>query len=1120
MTGEAESSPERPFSREQDGAVRAWYEPVVIPTYPVPPPDPNPMFLEKRVYQGSSGKVYPNPFTDRVSDEMVDKSYQAIHLENEYLYLMILPEIGGRIHIGLDKTSAYDFFYRQGVIKPALVGLLGPWISGGVEFNWPQHHRPSTFMPVDHHIESHADGSRTIWLSEHEPMNRMKGMVGIRLYPGKAFVEARVRLFNRTPFVQTFLWWANVAVHVHDQYQAFFPPDVSYVADHAKRAISSYPIARDLYYGVDYTSGVDISWYRNIPVPTSYMVPESRYDFFGGYDHRRGAGVVHVADHHISPGKKLWTWGNAEFGYAWDRELTDADGPYVELMAGVYTDNQPDFSWLHPYETRTFEQYWYPIREIGPAKNANRRAAVNLEIRGEHAKLGVSVTEPFARATVCLTAREEILLERAVDLAPDRPFVEEASLPSEIVGTDCLLRVLTEQGDELIRYAPEEAGEAPVPEPATEPPLPSEIGTTEELYLTGLHLEQYRHATRYPEDYWEEALRREPGDVRSNNALGLLRLRRGEFERAEKHFRRAIETLTRLNPNPYDGEPYYNLGLALKFQDRLDEAYDAFYKAIWNYAWQAPGYYALAEIDCRSGDNSAALDHLERALRTNAANLKAHNLRTALLRRSGRYEEAEAVARETGVMDPLDFWSRNELALISRDRGDSTEAENRLQQLSDQMRGEVQTYLDLALDYAGAGLWEEADELLRRLLPAGEEEGAVYPMVYYALGFLAERRGETEEARVYRRHGTGMPPDYCFPARLEEARILRSAQEANPEDAKAFYYLGNLLYDKKRYEEAIHDWETSCRLEPGFSIPWRNLGIAYFNVRNDPDKARECYLKAFDANPNDARLLFELDQLMKRLGSAPAERLARLEGRLDLVEQRDDLYVEYVTLRNRMGEPEKALELLGARRFHPWEGGEGKVSSQYVTAHLLSGRRALEAGDGEKALEHLEAAQSYPENLGEGKHLLTPEADLYYFAGLAQRELGDEEGSKAYFRMAAEAETPPADTTYYQALAMRELGEEAASTRKLEELLAYAGKQMHAEVKIEYFATSLPKFLIFEDDLQKRNRVDCTFLKGLAYLGLGQTPEAKRAFREVLALDINHLGAQEKLDALTSEDRG
>ena len=350
------------------------------------------MFFEKRVYQGSSGKVYPNPITDRVSNERSEKAYKAIFLENEYLYLMVLPEIGGRIHIGQDKTNGYDFFYRQNVIKPALVGLLGPWISGGVEFNWPQHHRPSTYMPVQHAIEHSDDGSITVWLSEHEPMQRMKGMVGICLHPGKSYVEAKVRLFNRTPFAQTFLWWANVGIRVHEHYQAFFPPDVTYVADHAKRAISSFPIARNFYYGVDYRKGVDISWYKNIPVPTSYMVTESEYDFFGGYDYQKNAGVVHFANRHIAPGKKLWTWGNAEFGYAWDRNLTDADGPYIELMAGVFTDNQPDFSWLSPYETRTWSQFWYPIQQIGPAKNANRFAAINVEPINGKLRVGVCVT--------------------------------------------------------------------------------------------------------------------------------------------------------------------------------------------------------------------------------------------------------------------------------------------------------------------------------------------------------------------------------------------------------------------------------------------------------------------------------------------------------------------------------------------------------------------------------------------------------------------------------------------------------------------------------------------------------------------------------------------------------
>jgi tetratricopeptide (TPR) repeat protein len=1007
------------------------------------------MFLDKRVYQGSSGKVYPNPFTDRVSDVKEDKAYQAVYLENEYIRLMMLPEIGGRIHAGQDKTNGYDFFYRQNVIKPALVGLLGPWISGGVEFNWPQHHRPSTFMPVEHSIEEHEDGSRTVWLTEHEPMNRMKGSVGICLHPGKAIIEAKVRLHNRTPFVQTFLWWANVGIRVHDQYQAFFPPDVTFVADHAKRAVSWYPIARNFYYGVDYTAGVDLSWYKNIPVPTSYMVTKSNYDFFGGYDHEKHAGVVHVANRHIAPGKKLWTWGNAEFGYAWDRELTHADGPYIELMAGVFTDNQPDFSWLHPYETRTFSQFWYPIREIGPAKNANRLVAVNLEREGAAYKVGVSATEPIS-VTVVLSAAGQTLLERRVDLDPGNPFFETVGVP----GPELLLRVLDSRGKELIRYRPEPRVESGLPAPATEPPPPEEIKSNDELYVTGLHLEQYRHATRCPEAYWEEALRRDPEDARCNNAMGLLHLRRGAFGKAEQHFRAAIARLTRRNPNPYDGEPYYNLGLALKYQGRFDEAYEAFYKAVWNQPWQSAAYYALATLDSIRGNRATALEHLHLSLGGNGDNEKALRLKSPL-----------ANSDLPSMPEPFD----------------------------------AQTCLDYAFDYAEAGLERQAAALISRFI---ERTGSEHPMLLYSLAAL--------DPGFDLRKASEAPSDHCFPSRLEEMIVLESALQRNPNDAKAHYYLGNLLYDKKRRDEAIEHWETSCRLDPTFSIAWRNLGIAYFNVRGEAHRALESYTSACAADPTDARLLYEIDQLRKRMSVAPQARLAALEKRLELVSQRDDLTAEMVTLCNQTGQSQRALEVLSNRRFHPWEGGEGLISGQYVMAHFILGREALAEDRAQEALEHFRAAMVYPHNLGEGKHLLTPEAHLEYYAALALDNLGRRgDAAKLWNEIAAKKASGP--FAYYRALSLRCVRRENEAAGALNEMLQTAEAQMSAEIKIDYFATSLPNFLLFEDDLQKRNRVECLFLRGLAELGLGHRSGAAADLEEALRLDRNHLWAQLEL---------
>ena len=1088
-------------------SVRAWEDEVEIPTYPVQPPDRNPMFLEKRVYQGSSGKVYPNPFTDRVSDQKTNRKYQAVFLENEYVRLMMLPEIGGRIHIGQDKTNAYDFFYRQNVIKPALVGLLGPWISGGVEFNWPQHHRPSTYMPVHWEIEESPDGSKTVWLSEHEPMHRMKGMVGICLHPGKALVEAKVRLYNRTPLTQTFLWWANVGIRVHDQYQAFFPPDVTFVADHAKRAMSSFPLARNFYYDVDYRRGVDISWYKNIPVPTSYMVTQSQYDFFGGYDYAAEAGVVHVANRFIAPGKKLWTWGNGDFGYAWDRELTDSDGPYIELMAGVYTDNQPDFSWLLPYETKAFSQYWYPIQKIGPAKNANQRIAINLEEEDGAVRIGACVTESFRELQVVLSSGDRILSETTTDILPGEPL-----LTSLIIATPAhplTLRVLTADGEELIAWTNQRVTPSEhIPEPAKEPASPDEIQTVEELYITGLHLEQYRHATRSPQPYWEEALRRDPLDSRCNTAMGKLLLRRGLFLKAEEHLARAILRLTARNPNPATGEAHYYLGLSLLLRARNEEAAAAFYKAAWNYEWKSAAYYQLACLDARQGQWSAALEHLDQSLATNRDHLQARWLQAAILRRLKRIGEAVVIASATVAKDPLDFLSRFELLLLQ-----AATPEAAAQRITQQTHKDRQLHLDLAFDYASAGLFAEAHDLLSCVV--SDPPSSTYPMVYYLLSGMAAQTGNQDLAAEYRTLAAAACPDYCFPSRLEERTALEEALDQNPADAKGAYYLANLSYDQKRYEDAISLWEKSVALDAGFSIPWRNLGIAYFNIRHNTAAALQAYERALAANPQDARVVYELDQLRKRTGARPMERLAFLKQRLNLVSQRDDMTVELLTLYNQIGQPETALEILLGRRFHPWEGGEGLVSGQYVWARRLLGILCFNKRDFAGALEHFIAARTYPHNLGEGKHLLTQELDIDYFSGVALRELGRDEMARDSFVSAADSDPTSPWMNYYKTLALRSLGKTEAAVEILEQMKEQLDMQRKVEPSIDYFATSLPNFLVFEDDLVLRKEIDCSFTEALVELGLGHEVTAAGKLQLVMDRDPNHLAAQTLLAQLS-----
>jgi tetratricopeptide (TPR) repeat protein len=1077
-------------------SVDAWSEVIEIPTYPVGEPNKNPMFLENRVYQGSSGRVYPHPVIDRVFDEKEPQSYTALFLENQYLKVMVLPEIGGRVQMAVDKTNDYDFVYYNQVIKPALVGLCGPWIAGGIEFNWPQHHRPSTFQPVDYDLEEHEDGSCTVWCSEIERMYRTKGRAGFTMYPDRAYLEVRGRVYNRTDVPRSFLWWANPAVHVNDQYQAIFPPDVQAVMDHGKRDVSDFPIATGTYYKVDYSPGTDISWYKNLPVPTSYMAHRSDYDFLGGYDHEEEAGILHVADHHVSPGKKLWTWGTGDFGQRWVNQLTDEDGPYVELMCGVFTDNQPDFSWVMPGEEKRFSQVFMPYKTLGQVTEANRDVVLRLEVEDDQATIGVYLTRPRT-VTIRLFQKEECLVEHTATLTPEEPLLREVDLETSPAPPDVRLEVW-EDDTLLLADSPLPEQEPEIPDPATAAPPPDEVDSDEELYLHGLHLKQYRHATYDPEPYYEEALQRDAGASRSHTALGRRLYRKGKFENAEDHFRRAIDRLTMRNPNPYEGEPFYNLGLTLRMQGRFEEAYDAFYKAVWSDAWKGAGFFELARLACRDEDYEDALAFIDKALDNKENHHKARHLRTLILRRLGHPNDARADVDRGLDRDSLNLGLHFEKATLT-----DTEP------LPDGARGDAETLIEIALDYAHAGQAEEATRVL--------EEAPPDPMVAYYRGWIAVQHEADDSADAAFEKARQRSPEYCFPNRIECVPALRAAMERHPDDPRAPYYLGNFWYAHECYDEAIAMWERARDRDRTFPTVHRNLALAYMNKRDAPERAQEALEEAFSHDPTDARVFYELDQLRKHRGVAPTYRLEQLEAHSSLVRERDDLVVERVALLNRLGHHHDALDVLLNRRFQPWEGGEGTVTKQYVVGLVQLAREAIAEGRYESAIDRLKEARSYPENLGEGKLPIAAEHNIFYYLGRAHEGLGNRARAQDWYETAADGETEltrpqyyndqSPEMTYYQGLACQHLGRDEQAQSIFNRLVQYGHEQIDAEGSLDYFAVSLPDFLVFEPDLEVRTSVHGHYVAALGFLGLEREEKARSHFDSVLELDPSHLGA-------------
>ena len=1131
--------------------VKAWREQVTIPTYEVGAPEKNPIFLENRVYQGSSGVVYPYPVIERISDERVDKEYNAIYIENEYLKVMILPELGGRVQMAYDKVKQRHFVYYNHVIKPALVGLAGPWISGGIEFNWPQHHRPSTYMPVDATIEEHPDGSVTVWINEMERMFHQKGMAGFTLRPGCAYLEIQGRLSNRSPLPQTFLWWANPAVEVGDHYQSVFPPDVNAVFDHGKRAVSSFPIATGTYYKMDYSAGVDISNYKNIPVPTSYMAVNSKYDFEGGYENDTQGGMLHVASHHFSPGKKQWTWGNGDFGRAWDRCLTDNDyegapgvfRPYIELMAGVYTENQPDFTWLMPYEEKQFVQYFMPYRELGIVKQASKDFVMNIH---EDGRLQVYATSKQEVEITVLTHHAKYLLRKTVTLSPEVLFDEVIDLQGHSINELSVYLSRPDVADPnrihtVLTWQAEPDDIRPIPD-AAEPALrPEDIKTIDQLYLTGLHLEQYRHATWSALDYYEEALRRDPMDYRCNNQVGLWYLRRGRFDKAEPYLRTAVKVLQRRNPNPYDGEPIYNLALCLKYQFRPYEAHELFWKATWNKAWADAAYFEAACISTGMRDFDNALDEVNRCLIHNSHNHKARALKASILRKLGKSDEALAWIHESYTIDLFNYGCMFEEYLI-------TGSEEPLQRLITLMHGEVCNYHELALNYAQARLFDEAVQVLT--IPAVAEQLAqASPLTSYYLGYFMQGQGLIDEANAHFARAEHTDPRCCFPNRLEDVQVLTIAKRCPPQGARAPYFLGCLYYDKRQYHLAKENWELSAQRDAEFPTVWRNLALYYYNKEHNRDLALEYMERAFRLDPTDSRILMELDQLYKVTGRPHAERLAHLEQYPALIAERDDLLLEQITLLNHLARYDEAMTLLDSHIFHPWEGGEGKVPAQYQYARVEKAKSLLadlpentaeskivnepnasldayhsdlavacDSSELHQAISLLTACLTYPHHLGEGKLQGAQDNDFYYLLGCAYHLLGDEAKARECWRLGTQGPTEPVaamyyndakpDKIFYAALCYRRLGMEDKARSLFYKLINYGEKHLFDEVKMDYFAVSLPDLQIWDGDLNEKNRIHCFFMLALGYTGLSDTKRAQHYMGEVAKLDVNHQGVQ------------
>lgn len=969
-------------------------EPIIIDTYDESPCEELPMFADSRVHQRSSGNPYPNKVVIKTRSKVkYAKEYKAIKIENKYIELVILPEIGGRIYSAKDKITGYDFFYKQHVIKPALIGALGSWISGGVEFNWPFHHRPSTFMPVDYSIEHTATGGVIVWLSEHDPIDRMKGMVGICVEPDKSYFETRMVVANRTALRKSFLWWENTAVPVNKDYEIFFPDDVDFVRFHYRRSATGYPVAHGSFNGFVFEKGgVDISKHFNTKPATSYFSAASKHDYFGGFDNGIGCGVVHIGDHHTAVGKKMFTWGYNQLSQSWERALTDTDGAYAELMAGSYSDNQPDFSWLEPYEVKQFSQFWYPLAALGVPSYANLKGAVRVED-------GIVKIQPTCDKKDCrivITNNGKAVLDTKADLIAGEVLTLTGGFTA-----DCY----TVEVEGILKYEYTPHVKKPLPELFPEVEMPNELNTAQGLYLAGLHYLQFRDPIADPDVYFKRALEIDPEHIPSLTALGETACRRNDFEEAIEYLKKAACAHTKYNTEMESGKIHYLLGYAKSMLGYDEEAYNHFRKAAWNNDSVSCAMTRAALLDAKAGNFEGSIFCADAALDKGDRNPLAAPIAALAEFKLGNTQRAEERINAVLSRDPLNHLARYVCVIIGKMSNDEFYGA-----LNSSMS---QTCMDVAFDLTAAGYTAEAMELLSNV-PAYTADVAPSLACYI---------GKPESASFAHR---------TFPFRFEEIDAL-----SKYEDQNGFrYMLGCLHFAQKRYEKAKQLWSTCTG--------WQAVRAKAVSLWKDGDTngAVEALKKAVELKPDCEQLVYELAYLLN-LTAADAEESVKIIASAvpDLKTARDDIVTEWAIACVRAGKYEDALYLINNHDFIPCEGGETIVAKQHIAAHYGIGNRLFEEGNFEEAVKEFRTAQIIPDNLGAGLWQVGPIIPSMYNEALCLERMGKKDEAKAIYEYIIGLDVDFFSNMHlpslpcYQALSMKRMG-------SLSEAYAYITKFM------------------------------------------------------------------------------
>lgn len=775
---------------------------------------------------------YPYPEQDIIDHSRKEnRTYQAYFLENQYLKITCLPELNGRIHSIVDKTTGKEIIYRNDTIKPNLIGLRGAWEAGGIEWNaGPKKHTVTCLLKANVLPKKNNDGSTSLWIGTIEKIFRTQWSVKLTLYPNKAYIEEEIKIENRTDHFNPYYFWNTVSFPDMENTKFIFPVSLVIHQPQKEFLYLPWPIHED----------IDYRYLKNYEKQRSLYLCNSDYDFFGLYNPDWDLGLVHVSDHNVLTGKKAWTWGTSYFETNKEYSLNDDDSLYIEIQSGPL-QTQEECGELLPRQNVTWKEWWFPVHGLKDGYEFATKDIVIQRIKDNQSNelstiFQIYATDDFPSALITVSNNNQILHEKRVDLSP----LTNVNIPVNSSFDESLtIHVQSSNGRTLAEYrSPLEIRDCTAPSPNWIQEKPYEDLSTEEMYLKGKYYDTQidRVAAR---TYYELALEKDPNYTLPLKSLAILDIESGNYAKAEELLKKAVIR------NPNDGYCWYYLGIVTLALGNYNQTLD--------YA-----KYAIKDTETeRLGQDLIGRAYLnlkkyylgESAFRTvyemNPNDFRARDYWLISLYAAGLNELACKESMKVKSENPLELIPRVILYFLDK--------ESRSSEIDEIVSfvGDVEFKItEISILFFKLGLVEEAKEILKVACYDSPMKENCSPIVVALLSYLEKSQNHDEKSMALLDEISQYHRDFVFPSRPETIDVLKYAIHCKPNDAYLSLYLGNLYAGLGRLDEAVEQWTMAIEKKPLIDIALRNLGLYYWKYEGDNEKAEKLYKQATEITDN------------------------------------------------------------------------------------------------------------------------------------------------------------------------------------------------------------------------------------------------------------------------------